>query len=140
MHIIESSFWIKLLLVLGIYGILVFLFNSFMRKWLKVEKKNSFSYNHVNDKHRKIDWKIRITFIVVTILWYIISIMLDLMYTRFLWLFFVCFFIIIEIVRSYMEWKYSENKKDYIFTISQLVFIVMLLILIVTTDFFGLLG
>lgn len=140
MHIIESSFWIKLLLLLGIYVTLSFLFSSFMRKWLKVEKKNSFSYNHVNDRHRKIDWTIRITFIVVTILWYIISMMLDLMYTRFLWLFFVCFFIIIEIVRAYMEWKYSENKKDYIFTISQLAFAIIFLILFVTSVFFGLLG
>lgn len=57
--------FLKLVLVLSVFGLLLFLINKLLRTWLNVEKKKVFSYNHVNDKHKKIDWTIRIIFIFI---------------------------------------------------------------------------
>ena len=53
----------ELLLFLTIVITLFLLFNAVMRNWLKIEKKKLFSYNHINEKHKKIDWTIRIVFL-----------------------------------------------------------------------------
>ena len=41
--------WLKLLIFLTIVFVLLYLFHVLMRRWLKVEEKKLFSYNHVND-------------------------------------------------------------------------------------------
>ncbi|MEC5424740.1 DUF4181 domain-containing protein [Virgibacillus sp. C22-A2] len=62
LHGTEPIFWLKLILALTLFALLLIAFNAVMSKWLKVEKKKFFSYNHVNEKHKKVDWIIRITF------------------------------------------------------------------------------
>ncbi|WP_301107203.1 DUF4181 domain-containing protein [Sporosarcina sp.] len=64
---VESYFWLKLILLLVIIGLLFFSFSAIMRRILKVEKRKPFSNNHLNPLHKKIDWTIRITFIVAMI-------------------------------------------------------------------------
>lgn len=64
---VESSFWLKLFLLLVIVGLLLFSFNAIMRKALKVEKRRPILHNHLNPLHRKIDWTIRIIFIIAII-------------------------------------------------------------------------
>lgn len=132
MYGIEPIFWIKLFLSIGIFAFLLFVFNSLMRKYLKVEKRKIFSYNHVNEKHRKIDWTIRISFVIITLTphFFIIrniskNISQNIWYPE-IWFSILVFFIISEMVRAFMEWKYAENQKAYIFTISQLIFILIL--------------
>lgn len=111
-----------------------------MRRWLKVEKKMLFSYNHVNDKHQKIDWTIRIIFIAFIILGSFINIERD--YTERIWFLepwylLIGLTILSEAVRAFMEWRYVDNKNTYIFTLSQLVFGMILVISILTTNCFG---
>ena len=110
--------------MVSIYGICLFLINNFASKWLKVKKKKFFSYDYVNDKHKKIDWIIRITFVSFIIIGGFININRDSLNT--LWslqaaILIFASIIVSEIVRIIMEKIYSENKNDYIFTAIQLV-------------------
>ena len=68
MYGIEPMFWPKLFLVLGMLTLLIYGFSDVIRRYLKVEKPKFFSYNHVNKKHEKIDWTIRISFIIILII------------------------------------------------------------------------
>ena len=139
---IESSFWPKFLLFMGIVVLLLVSFNTITRKILKVKRKKAFSHNHLNGLHKKIDWTIRITFVVAMIAGTIINISrLPLNPFLFLEPYFILIILVFltEIVTAVMEWKYAENRNAYIFTILQLIFIAILLFSIYITDFFGLL-
>lgn len=133
----------KFFLTLGIYSSLLFIFNTLMRRYLKLEKRKLFSYAHINEKHKKIDWIIRIIFLIAVIisyfsitrnsdffggLWYFIP-----------WFLLVAHIVLSEVIRAFMEWKYAENPKAFIFTITQLIFTFVLLLIMVYTNFFGLL-
>jgi hypothetical protein len=120
---------------------MIYSFKNVIRKWLKVEKKKFFSYNHLNNNHKKTDWTIRITFLVIMIISSIINfIRIDIEKIWFLetYVLLFVFIIVSETARAIMEWKYAENRNDYIFTIIQLIFISIFLFLTFTTNFFGL--
>ncbi|MEG0386620.1 MAG: DUF4181 domain-containing protein, partial [Solibacillus sp.] len=90
-----------------------------MRKRLNVERKKIFSYNHINDKHKKIDWIIRITFTFFMIIGFFININRDSLTP--IWflethILLFAFITVSEIVRIIMEKRYAENKNDYIFS------------------------
>ena len=140
MYDLDTLFWIKLFILLGILALLMFIFNITMRKYFKVEKRKTFSYNHVNEKHKKIDWTIRISFIIImTITHFFITRNLNepIWYLE-IWFLILVFLVVSEMVRAFMEWKYAENKKAYIVTISQLIFVVALLGILFTSNFFNL--
>lgn len=63
-------FWIKVVLFLLMVLGLIMVVKLLLRKVLKIEKekKSFFSYNHINNLHRKIDWGMRITSVVVIII------------------------------------------------------------------------
>ena len=138
---VESVF-VKLILLLSIFGLFLFFFNKFLRKWLNVEKKKLFSYGHVNDKHKKIDWTIRIIFIVFLFIGFFTNVKREpLEHIWFLETHILLFVFIIasETARVIMEKRYAENRNDYIFSTIQLVIISIFLLSVFTTDFFGLL-
>ncbi len=133
--------WLALLLLLAIVMLLFLLFNAVMRKWLQVEKKKLFSYNHINEKHKKMDWTIRVVFLVVLLLGNFINVTTEPMEWFWFfetWFLLIVFIVVSETVRAVMEWKYAVNKKDYIFTISQLIFGVLLILTVTQTNFGGL--
>jgi len=138
---IEPIFWLKLIFLIVILSLLFFIFNSVMRRWLKVDKKKFFStLNHLNDKHKKVDWTIRIIFISFMIVGFYFNSTRD--YTERIWFlepWYLLFGLTIlsEAVRAFMEWKYADNKNAYLFTLSQLVFGMIVVISILTTNFFG---
>ena len=137
-----ESVFVKLILVLSIFGLFLFFINKVLRKWLNVEKKKLFSYGHVNDIHKKIDWTIRIIFIVFLFIGFSTNVKRDPL--EHIWflethiLLFV-FIIVSETSRVIMEKRYAENRNDYIFSTIQLVIISIFLLSLFTTDFFGLL-
>lgn len=140
---IEPSFWLKFFLFLFALWLVMFLFGRIVRRILKVEKKKMFSYNHLNERHKKIDWTIRIVFIVVMFVGAIInSSRFPLNPILFLEPYFLLIMLVFstEIVTAVMEWKYAENRNAYIFTVLQLIFIAILLLSVFITDFFGLFG
>jgi Domain of unknown function (DUF4181) len=136
-------FLLYVLLLLALYSLFIYIFNRVIRKWLKVEKKKFFSYNHVNHKHKKIDWMIRITFLLLLIISTTINIMrmqkgLEKLWFLETYVILFIFIIVTETARAWMERKYAENRNDYKFTIVQLVFICFLLVLTFSTNSFGL--
>lgn len=143
MYAIDTVLLIKFFLVIGILLLVSFVFDSVMSKYLKVEKRKAFSYSHVNEKHKKTDWIIRISFIIIILIthFFIISSIKEntretIWYLE-TWFLILVFLIISEMVRAFMEWKYAENRKAYIFTISKLIFILILFWIIFSTNFFN---
>ena len=136
-----NHFLLKSFLFLSIYALLIFLFNIGMRRILNVKRKKRFSYNHLNDRHKKMDWVIRITFVILIVVggfyntfnlgpenkvWYLESYML-----------LFGFVLVSETVRAVFEKRHAENPNDYKFTLSQLTFLTVTLVLFYTTEFFG---
>lgn len=118
--------FIYLLPIIGVLFLIITGFSAIMRSVLEVEKPKVFSYNHVNEKHKKIDFGIRIIFTIIILISIIYMYInpdtyqsnLSLIYI----IFFSIFFIATETSRAFMEWKHAENPRAYIFTISQLIF------------------
>ena len=141
MYGVEPTFWLNSIFVFAVLLLLMVLFNTIMRKWLKIENKKFFSYNHVNEKHKKIDWTIRITTIIVFFLGFIITIMrgpMDMIWFLQPWFILVVFIVVSDMVRAIMERKYAENPNAYKLTISQIIFSLILFFTLYKTDFFGL--
>lgn len=140
MYVIEPSFWLKLLLLITVYFVLMALFNIITRRLLGVEKPKAFSHNHVNDQHKKIDWSVRIFFIVVMIVGGFLNVTVipggPYLLLQPWFLLFVLIFVT-EIIRAIMQRNYEKNSNSYVFTISQLAFILVLLTLLFATNFFG---
>ncbi len=135
------AFWLRLLVVIAIFLLLLVSFNTIISRWLKVERKKLFSYNHVNEKHKNMDWIIRVIAILSILLGYVIN------STRgptnwywFLqtWFILAIFFVVSEVVRAFMEHKYAENPNAYKVTICNIVFTLILFFTLLKTDFFGL--
>lgn len=128
-------FLIKLaIFVLIVFGVIVGV-KHILRKVLKIEKekKTFFSYNHLNDLHRKIDWGIRITSIITIITTNILVVTED----------YPNYFLLIPIfligldypVRAFFERKYSKNPKQYILTLSEGVLIFLALVIVIQFNF-----
>lgn len=136
----DSSLLLDLLLVLVPFFLLIFLFNGIVRKWLKVEKRKLFSHSYVNDHHKKVDWLFRGIFIVLLIIGGIVNISrIPHEPVLFLesWFLLLALVTATEIVRAVMEKRYAENPKAYVFTISQLIFLLILVASLLMTDFWG---
>lgn len=134
------SFGLKLFLLVLLIWFLFFLFGVVMRKLLKVERKKLFSHNHINEQHKKIDWTIRIVLIVAMIVGFIIN---TARFPETIFYLEVYFFLVIlvfltESVTAYMEWNYVENRNAYVFTLIQLAFTAIILLVVYATDAFGL--
>lgn len=113
-----------------------------MAKVLKVEKKHIFSNNYVNELHKKLDWILRIAFIIVFIVfnmgkieypqlannpWYFLGVL-------------SIIFVLGQLVRVFMEWKYATNRRDYLYTLSEMLFMVIIIFTFAQTNFLGLIN
>lgn len=138
---IEQYFWLKLIVLVSILGFSILFFDVIMRKILGLKKEKLFTNSHVNALHKKIDWIIRIIFIVAMIVGAIYNVSRQPM-ERFLILEPYAILLILtyitEMITAAMQWKYVADKKESILTICRLVFITVLLFILYTTDFFGL--
>ena len=135
------DFEINKLIVLLISLVLVLIIFSYtVRKLLGVDRKKWFSYNHINERHKKLDWTVRITFLITLFFSYIYIFSNIELITY--WYFnpgsiIFIFLIISELLRAFMEWKYAENKKAFIATIIELCFAIAIFILTIKTLYFG---
>ncbi len=137
------NFWLKPLIVLILFLIILYVFQVVMSKLLKVENKSFFSFKSpvlVNEQHKKIDRIIRFTFVSIFLLGLMIFLMRvpipDILFLQPYFLIFL-FVVVSESVRAFIEWKYASNRNDYIFTISQLLFMSVVVLLIFSTNIFG---
>ena len=130
----------KLIVILISLVLVLHIFNYTIRKLLGVDRKKWFSYNHINERHKKLDWTVRITFLLILFFSYLYTASNMELITH--WYFnpgflVFIFLIISELLRAFMEWKYVENKKVFIATIIELCFAISIIILTIKTNFFG---
>lgn len=102
---------------------------------IKKEKKRIFSYNHLNDLHKKIDWAIRIGAMLVSIIaLYLIF------YKEFPVTLYLILLIVLAIIdystRAIFEWKFSEHPKQAILTIGEMCVIVISFFIVFYFDLF----
>lgn len=130
----------KLIVFLISLVLVLIIFNYTVRKLLGVDRKTWFSYNHINERHKKLDWTVRITFLIILFFIYLYTVsnieLITSWYFNPGFLVFI-FLIISELLRAFMEWKYVENKKVFIATIIELCFAISIIILMIETNFFG---
>lgn len=130
---IEINMGTKLAIIAIILTLAMYFFSTFMRKYLKVDKRKLFFAVPVNSRHKKIDWGIRIIFINIILISYFLE-SLHVGGTTWyfeIWFVMIMYLVVTELARAYMEWKYKDNSKAYVFTLAQLVFILLILSLAV---------
>ena len=127
--------WIKFALFVLVVFVLDAIVKLLLRKSLKIEKgkKSFFSYNHINELHRKIDWAIRITSTIVLIVTNILVIIEG--YSINLILITSIFYLVLDsAVRAIFECKYSKNPKQYILTVSEGVLFLLAIVIVIYFD------
>lgn len=131
---------IKLIVFLISYLALTFIFSCFMRSYLKVEKQEGFFRKHVNDRHKKVEHIL--TIIVVAL--FIGAYFYEKRSANGTGGFFLNGIILVSsvvvsnIVQAFMEWKYSENRKKYMLTLSESIFSLVLFAIAFLSNLFGL--
>ncbi|WP_223701789.1 DUF4181 domain-containing protein [Sutcliffiella deserti] len=125
-------FWFKLAMLFLIIFILVSLVQFTVRKLFQIEKrKSSFTYNHVNKKHKKLDWAVRLIFMFILIYSFYLYLNDDLS-INFYFLALIFYMVFSELIRAYFEWKHSPSPKQAILTLSEAI-----LLLAITGVFVG---
>lgn len=134
--------WGKFVLFVVSVIVLMFIFNKIMTKVLKVEIKTIFSNRYVNDLHKKIGGILSIISVAIMIIfnmWQIEHSDLASISWYFLGLIMI-FFVLDALLRAFMEWKYASNCKDYIYTLSEMLFMILVIFACVQTYFGGLIN
>ncbi|TKD72210.1 DUF4181 domain-containing protein [Pseudalkalibacillus hwajinpoensis] len=92
----------------------------------------------MNKLHSKVDWSIRITFMVAIIMGAIYNVTRlpaeSLWYLE-AWFVLFVFLVVSESVQVIFEWKYAINRRDYMYTLSLLSFNVIVVIAVFSTGF-----
>lgn len=104
--------WISLIFILLIVFALISVVKTILRKVFNIEKekKEFFSYNHINELHRKIDWVIRIAVFIATISATFYMLNEDFSINLLLFIYF--FNVVIELgVSAFFQWKYLDGSK-----------------------------
>ncbi|MFJ7183394.1 DUF4181 domain-containing protein [Lysinibacillus xylanilyticus] len=130
-----------LMLFLIVVVLVINIFGFFIRKLLGVKRKKWFSYNHINERHKKLDWSVRIIFIglfFISSYYRIVNDTFGIPWYFETWFILIVFLITSEMLRAFMEWKYAVNKRDFVATIAEMVFMFSIVFLVITTGFFGL--
>ncbi|WP_019375630.1 DUF4181 domain-containing protein [Virgibacillus halodenitrificans] len=140
MEYIEFDWW-KFILFMILIGLFLAGIDRLMRKVFKVEKRKSFSHNHLNEQHKKWDWTLRIVFFSLMSVSFFIYVNRDMSEFWYLapWTFIFLLIFLSEGLRAFMEWKYASNRKQYMYTISMIgvyiIFLVAVLIIINSKGF-----
>ncbi|MGE6488563.1 DUF4181 domain-containing protein [Paenisporosarcina sp. NPDC076898] len=125
---------------LAFFVLIVFALNMgvklFLRKMLNIEKEKKpfFSYNYINDLHKKIDWGIRITS-VITIMVTNIMVLIENYSINLL----LIPLIIIGLdypVRAFFERNYSQNPKQAILTLTEGILMLIAIAILFKANFF----
>ncbi|VDH00402.1 Uncharacterised protein [Lysinibacillus sphaericus] len=111
-----SGFWIEFIIIILIIILLVGIIPAMFRYKMRADKKKWFSYNHINKLHKKIDWTLRIVYmisiLVCAIFFYKQPLLISLI---------LAIFVLSQIsVQAFIEWKFSENRKNFQVSLIQL--------------------
>ncbi|MDP7989181.1 DUF4181 domain-containing protein [Bacillus sp. MHSD_36] len=116
----NSTFWI----VIFVFCIAGYFFDKYLRKKLDMPKSRFLGYKHVNSLHVKLEVGLFIIYLITSFIYIYKFENANIGYAILIYLG------VTWILRSWMEWKYDRESKEYIFSIIGLVsFMVMFLIL-----------
>ena len=125
-------FWKFVLIVIIIFA-LVSIAKLLLRKLLKIEKvkRDFFSYNYINELHRKIDTGLRIFSVITLILLFYVQLFYleDIIYLVLIGL--IVFMVLDYIVRAFFEWKYTQYPKQSILTLTEMFLILIAMIIVI---------
>jgi hypothetical protein len=124
-------FWVKFSLLAIIVFVIISIVKFLLRKIFKVEKvkRTFFSYNHINDSHRKVDkWMRTFTGITLMILAILVINYKDLSYLYLIGV--ITLWTVDYAIRAFFEMAYSEHPKQAILTLAEM-FLMLIAILIV---------
>ncbi|WP_251636100.1 DUF4181 domain-containing protein [Sporosarcina sp. NCCP-2716] len=122
-------------------GLLFYTVEKLSRRWLGVKKGVSFVSRSVNDTHRKIDWTLRALFIFGLLFGGIVFSAVRYDSTAWFYIFLgyiVTTNFILELIRAFFQKKYGDEKNEYKVTLIQLCMLLLFAIVILSTEFFGL--
>nr|WP_153735542.1 DUF4181 domain-containing protein [Aquibacillus halophilus] len=126
-------------MISAIVLVTVLIIKFFLRKILKIEKveKEFFSFNYINELHRKVDNRIRN---ISAITLFILLFVLLYYYEGVIYLFSLAliFFLALEtVVRAFFEWNYSSYPKQAILTIAEMFLILIAITIVVQFELLG---
>ncbi|WP_226673403.1 DUF4181 domain-containing protein [Rossellomorea aquimaris] len=115
-------FWVKFISIAIMIFVLISTVKYVLRKFLKLEKvkRNPFSYNHINETHRKVDKWLRV-FTALTVMILALLMINNKDFTNVYLLGVVALFGLDYAVRAFFEIKYSEYPKQAILTIAEMI-------------------
>ncbi|MCZ8535392.1 DUF4181 domain-containing protein [Psychrobacillus psychrodurans] len=125
-------FWIKFGLIVIIVFVIISIVKLLLRNLLKIDKvkKEFFSFNYINELHRKIDKGLRIfsAITLITLSFVMFFYYEDLIYLTLIAV--IVFMVLDYMVRAFFEWKYTQYPKQSILTLSEM-FLILIAIIIV---------
>ncbi|MDN5710431.1 MAG: DUF4181 domain-containing protein [Planococcus sp. (in: firmicutes)] len=130
--------WMEIgLVILGIV-VLVTIVNFVLRKLLQIEKekKDFFSYDYINEQHRKIEQWVRWGWMLASLIAFSLV-----LYQEFPVIFYLLLFIAWmttdAFVRAYFQWKHSDQPKQAILTLSEMAIWISAVTLVFYFDVFN---
>lgn len=131
--------WLKFGISILIMAIIITIVKRLLRKKLKIEKvrRKPFSYNHINELHKKVDWRLRI--ISMMILFLSLAYIINNPANIYLFIIIVVLLGVLDyMVRAFFEWRYSEEPKQSILTITEMLLVVVATVIVVNYNLLGL--
>lgn len=124
-------FWLYFAFIVVIVLTIMYVVRFLLRRAFSIDKskKDFFSYNHINDLHRKVDWGIRLIILVVNLVLFFMIIE-DIVPIYFVVIALLVLIIVDRLVHAFFEWKYSDNPKDAILTLSDMIIMVNAVVLV----------
>jgi len=110
------GFWVELIKILLVVILLVGFIPAVFRYRMGASKNKWFSNNYINKFHEKVDWTLRIV-IVISLIISAILFNSQLLITYII----LGFGILTQIgFQAYVEWRFSDNRKDFQVSLIQL--------------------
>ena len=132
---------LRMILTAVLIILAIALFSLVIRRMMGVRQRKWFSYDHINERHRKLEWRVRIGFIIIILLNTVIVFATGAVedppwYMEVWWLIFV-FVVVTELLRAYMEYRFVDDRKAMAATLSEAIFDAVLLGSAIATGFYG---
>jgi hypothetical protein len=132
-------FWVKFGLIAIIVFVLISIVKLLLRKLLKIEKvkKELFSYNHINELHRKIEKGLRIfsTIALILLSYVLLFYFEDLIYLVLIAV--IVFMVLDYMVRAFFEWRYTQYPKQSILTLTEMFLVLIAIIIVIEFKLLG---
>ncbi|WP_099156959.1 DUF4181 domain-containing protein [Virgibacillus ndiopensis] len=123
----QPGFWRDFIVIMGAIIFLLSGIPAIIRRIIGAERRKWFSNNYINDFHKKGDKLLRIVFMFV-----LMAVAIVFMRKPLIAITISIFCMIIQLsFQTYVEWKYAENRKNYVVSLIEigLTFVVLIWVL-----------